>query len=199
MNVATTTRASLLIRLRDADDELAWSEFVEIYGPLVYRYGARHGLQDADATDLVQEVLRQVAGSIGNFVYDPQLGKFRGWLLTITRRALGRLRRQQIRQPAGSGDSRVMAVLKDLPAEEETAFWDEQYRQQIFQWAAEQVCGQFQDSTWQAFWLTAVEGQKPQQAADALGMSVGSVYVARNRVLKRLKEKIRQIDEFESV
>lgn len=171
MSEAATTHVSLLIRLRNAQDELAWSEFVEIYGPLIYRYGSWNGLQDADATDLVQEVLREVARSIGRFDYDPHVGKFRNWLLTIARRVSSRLRRKQNRQPVGSGDSRVMTALRDLPADDDTARWDEEYRRQLFQWAAEQIRTQFRDSTWRAFWLTAVEGQKPQQAADALGIT----------------------------
>lgn len=199
MSEAAATRVSLLIRLRDAQDELAWSEFVEIYGPLIYRYGSRLGLQDADAADLVQEVLREVGRSIGRFDYDPQVGKFRNWLLTIARRQLSRLRRRQNRQPVGTGDSRKMAALKELPANEETALWDEEYRWQLFRWAADQVRSQFRDSTWQAFWLTAVEVQGPQQAADALGVSVGSVYVSRNRVLKRIRQKVSEIDESESL
>ena len=83
MTESPVTRASLLLRLRDPRDVEAWGEFVEVYGPLVYDYGRRHGLQDADAADLTQEVLRAVAWSAGEFRYDPSRGMFRSWLFTV--------------------------------------------------------------------------------------------------------------------
>ena len=80
-----TTRVSLLVRIRDLRDSNAWGEFVEIYGPVVYDYGRRRGLQDADAADMTQDVLRSVAGTIGDFRYDPRRGSFRSWLFTVAR------------------------------------------------------------------------------------------------------------------
>ena len=69
------------------------------------------------------------------------------------------------------------------------------YERQLLEWAAEQIRDQFQPSTWQAFWLTAVEGQPPQAVAETLGMTVGVVYVAKSRITKRLAAKIREIDD----
>src|SRR3954452_16053404 len=83
-----TTRASLLIRLRDAADEAAWKEFIALYGPLVHNYARKQGLQAADAADLSQEVLRAVAGSVGRLRYDPGRGLFRNWLFSLARRKL---------------------------------------------------------------------------------------------------------------
>src|SRR4051812_14481068 len=82
------TRASLLLRLGDAQDGDAWKEFVDLYAPLVYGYARKQGLQDADAADLCQEVLRAVAGAVGRLEYDPQRGAFRNWLFTVARRKL---------------------------------------------------------------------------------------------------------------
>ena len=81
------TRASLLVRIRDQRDGAAWSQFVEIYSPLIYGFGRKHGLQDADAVDLTQEVLRIVARTAERFEYDAKLGSFRGWL-SPTRRGI---------------------------------------------------------------------------------------------------------------
>src|SRR5437763_16203207 len=97
------TRASLLVRLRDPRDEAAWREFVDLYVPVVYGYARRQGLQDADAVDVAQEVVRAVAGAVGRLDYDPQRGAFRSWLWTIVRRKLANWRRAERNRPRGSG------------------------------------------------------------------------------------------------
>ena len=199
MTKAAETRASLLIRLRDAQDEDAWSQFADIYGPMIFSFGRRSGMQETDAADLVQEVMSEVSKSIARFQYDPQSGRFRSWLYRIAKRTAGRLRQKHARQPTGTGDSAMLNALHQLPDahNELEDFWNQQYQRQLLDWAASRIRDQFQSSTWQAFWRTAVEGQPPQAVAADLGLSVGSVYVAKNRVMKRLTEKIREIDEFQ--
>ena len=197
MTKAAQTRVSLLLRLRDARDGDAWSQFADIYGPLIFSFGRRCGMQEADAADLVQEVMGEVSKSIARFEYDPQVGRFRSWLYKIAKRTSGHVQKKQRRQPQGTGDTGMLDALHRLPdthfdAEE---FWNGQYQRQLVEWAAEQIRDQFQASTWQAFWLTTVEGQQPQAVAAKLGMSIGSVYVAKNRSLKRLTAKIREIDD----
>src|SRR5205807_9757390 len=81
-------RASLRLRLRDGHDREAWQEFVDLYAPMVYGFARRRGLQDADAADLMQEVLRAVSGAAGRLDYDPGKGTFRSWLFTVTRNKL---------------------------------------------------------------------------------------------------------------
>src|SRR5437588_1688494 len=88
MGESPATRASLLVRIRDAGDEEAWTEFVEIYAPLIYGFSRKRGLQDADAADLTQEILRTVAHSVHRLDYDPKRGTFRGWLFTVVRNRL---------------------------------------------------------------------------------------------------------------
>src|SRR5262249_35391063 len=131
-----TTRSSLLVRLRDARDGAAWAQFVELYAPLVYGFARKHGLQDADAADLTQEVLRAVAGAAGRLEYDPERGSFRGWLFTIVRNKLrsflaGRQRRWQ-----GSGDTDAQKFLEAVPDQEQN--WDQEYERRLFAWAADQ-------------------------------------------------------------
>src|SRR5947208_6425875 len=99
------TRPSLLVRLRDARDELAWSQFVELYAPLVYGFARKHGLQDADAADLTQEVLQAVSGGIRRFDYDPRRGSFRGWLFTVVRNKLCDSAAARERPGRGTGDT----------------------------------------------------------------------------------------------
>jgi RNA polymerase sigma-70 factor (ECF subfamily) len=185
-----TTRVSLLVRLRDAGDAAAWQEFVRLYAPLVYRYGRRHGLQDADAGDLTQEVLRAVSAAVGRLAYDPARGTFRGWLYTLARHKLCDLRERAGRQPRGSGDSGVRAVLEGQPAPEDEDQWDRDYRETVFAWAAERVRPAVSDTTWQAFWRTAVEGRSGKEVAGELGLTVAAVYLARGRVMARLKEQV---------
>src|SRR5262245_60824978 len=85
MGQAPSTRGSLIVRLRDPKDADAWRQFIDLYGSLIYSFSRKKGLQDADAADLMQEVLRSVAGAAGRLNYDPRRGSFRGWLYTITR------------------------------------------------------------------------------------------------------------------
>src|SRR5215472_3471826 len=87
-NDAMPTRPSLLLRIRDAGDRLAWEQFVSLYAPMIYRFVRRRGLQDADAADVTQEVLRVVAAKAGRLEYDPTRGSFRAWLFTVTRNTL---------------------------------------------------------------------------------------------------------------
>lgn len=186
------TRASLLLRLREGRDEQAWREFVEIYEPLIYRLIRRSGLQQVDAQELTQDALVAVAGAIERGAGDFQQGSFRGWLSRIARNMminyLTRVRPGQ----RGVGGSDFHRLIQEQPGRfeaEETVFDLEQQRQ-VFQWAAAQIRGEFQEATWQAFWQTSVEGRGIAATAEALGLSVGSVYAARSRVMAKLKRTV---------
>jgi RNA polymerase sigma-70 factor (ECF subfamily) len=192
---APATRPSLLVRLRDPHDGEAWRQFVRLYTPLVYRYARRHGLQDADAADLSQEVLRAVTTGVGRLEYDPARGSFRGWLFTVAHRRLCNLLTARRRQNQGSGDSDVQRLLEEQPAQGDRHLWDQDYRQTVFSWAAGQVRPGVSLSTWQAFWETAVEGKCGQEVAARLGMTVAAVYLAKSRVMARLKEQVREWEE----
>jgi RNA polymerase sigma-70 factor (ECF subfamily) len=191
------TQPSLLLRIRDARDKRAWSQFVDIYAPLVYGFVRKRGLQDADAADLTQEVLRAVAASVARLDYDPQKGSFRGWLFKVTRNKMHNFLAARRRHNLGTGGTSAQDLLEAQPEKEEKAAesWDQEYEQRLFAWAAEQLRGSFQDSTWQAFWRTAVEGRNAQVVSEELGISVGAVYIAKSRVLARLREQIRTLQD----
>ncbi|WP_165227001.1 RNA polymerase sigma factor [Aquisphaera insulae] len=197
MRASPDTRASLLVRIRDGRDAEAWSQFVEMYGPLIYDYGRRGGFQDADAADLAQEVLQAVAGAAGRFEYDPARGSFRSWLFTVARTKRLDLAARLARHPRGSGRSSVMEQLGELAGprdgEAEEAEWRLACEQRLVDLAAEQIRGEFREPTWQAFWQTFVEHAAPQEVASRLGMTIGAVYAARCRVLARLRERVRQL------
>jgi RNA polymerase sigma-70 factor (ECF subfamily) len=184
------TRASLLVRLRDPHDHGAWREFVDLYAPLVYGYARKQGLQDADAADLCQESLSAVVGAIGRLEYDPCRGLFRNWLFTLVRRSLSRWRRARASRPGGDNG----ACLEQCPAPD-AAEWEEEWEQRLFGWACARVRRDVSEQTWQAFWRTAALGQAGKQVAADLGVSVAAVYLARSRVLARLKELVRSAQE----
>ncbi|HJT78164.1 MAG TPA: sigma-70 family RNA polymerase sigma factor [Gemmataceae bacterium] len=190
------TRASLLVRLRDPRDEAAWRQFVDLYTPLVYRYARKQGLQDADAADLTQEVLGAVAGAIGRLDYDPARGAFRNWLFTVVRHKLSNWRRAQGVRTPGSGDTTTQRLLEQCPAAEGAEDeWEAEWQDRLFAWACEQVRRDVSATTWQAFWRTAIDGRPGKEVAADLGVSVAAVYLARRRVLARLKEVVRTAEE----
>ncbi len=196
MHESPNTRQSLLLRLRDPADDRAWAEFTDLYGPLIRRVARRGGLQDADAADLEQEVFRAVAGAIGRYDPDPARGSFRGWLLRIARNLLLNLLAARRRHPPGGGGSDAIALLESVPdpAGEDSAVYEAEYRRRTFEWAAAQVRNEFRPATWKAFWRTAVDGEESAAVAEDLGLSVGAVYVARSRVLARIRSKVEEIE-----
>lgn len=185
------TRYSLIARLGRADDEEAWREFLAVYRPLVYRIARRRGLQHADAEDLAQQVFTAVGRAIKNFRPDASRGRFRSWLAKIaqntTINALSRRPRD-----AAAGGTTAFEVLheqlgrSDCPRE----IIELELRRSLFRRAAERIRHEFHESTWNAFWLTTVEGQDIAAAAAILEISVGSVYAARSRIIYRLKREI---------
>lgn len=195
MSQLLTTRPSLLVRLRDAQDSEAWRQFVELYASLIYGLARKRGLQDADAADVTQEVFHKVSTAIRKLEYDPQCGSFRGWLLTLTRHGLHDFLARRKPHHRGSGDSSMQVRLEEQPAcEQEETFWDQEYERRVFAWAVERVRPCFKEQTWQAFWQVAVEGKSSGEAARTLGMTVGAVYVAKCRVQARLRAEIEGLE-----
>ncbi len=192
------TRASLLLRIRDPRDGDAWDQFASLYCPVVLRLAQHRGMQPADADDLAQQVLIAVAGAIDRFEPDADRGKFRTWLRTIARNAIiNALARQVPDRAAGGSD--MIDLLCQLPDSDEiTRTLTLDYRRQIFHVAAEQISGEFEPTTWQAFWDTVVLGKSVSQVAVSMKRSTGSVYTARSRVMSRLKQKVQELDVRES-
>lgn len=174
---------------------MAWGEFVRIYAPLIHAYGLHRGLQDADAADLAQAVLSQFLKAAPQFHYDPARGQFRAWLFTVTRHELLKMGKRLARQTAASGGSEVRQLLEQQPdARTDEADWDREYQWNLFAWAADKVKSEFRDTTWRAFWATAVQHQDVQQISRELGISVGAIYIARSRILARIREEIAKVE-----
>jgi RNA polymerase sigma factor (sigma-70 family) len=185
------TRASLLVQLRDGANHEAWQEFVKLYGPVVYGFARKRGLQDADAADLMQDVMRSVSSAIGRLDYDRNQGTFRGWLFTITRNKVFNFLSARRIRPQGSGDSTTNRLLEThADANDGVDAWEIEYQRRLAALAMDQVKPEFQETTWRAFWLTAVEDQAAADVARQVGLSTGAVYVAKSRVLARLKAEV---------
>ena len=192
MTGSPDTRASLIVRLRRTEDVDAWGEFVDIYQPLIIRVAKKHSLQDADAAEVAQEVLTRVAKAIDRWDPDPKRGTFRGWLYRITRNLTIEFLRGDKRRPLTQDNSAVDWAIENHAVESNGASREFQieYERQMFAWAAEQIETQFQSNTWQAFWLTAVKHESVDSVAKKLSMTRGAVYIARSRVMAKLKEQI---------
>jgi RNA polymerase sigma-70 factor, ECF subfamily len=189
-----TTPLSLLERARHKDPK-AWRQLVELYRPLVLFWCTRGGVATADAEDVAQEVFAAAAAGLERFHHDRPGDTFRGWLRAIARnQVLLHFRRRQ-GQPHAEGGSdawlRLRNVADPLPGpEEESHVVSDLYRR-----AVEQVRSEFEGRTWQAFWLTAVEGRSPAALADELGMRPAAIRQAKCRVLRRLKREMGELLE----
>ena len=180
------TRESLLSQVRDKSNHRAWQEFVDLYRPAVYRIALARGLQHFDALDLVQTVFISVAEAIGEWERRTPQVRFRHWLLRVARNAtINALTRRPPDQPlAGIPVDELLEQIPEQSRETETLVLLE-YRRALFQRAAELVRVDVHPDTWKSFELTAIDGMSKEAAARELGKSVGTIYAARSRVMKR--------------
>ena len=192
------TRASLILRLQDADDVAAWEEFFEIYSPVIFRVGVRRGFQPADAQDIVQEVLISVARSVSQWLERTDRGSFRAWLLRIARNQAFDLINAKATRSLGTDGQVAEQLLASLHANSDlSSVFDIEYHREVFQWAATQVRDSVAQHTWQAFWLTRIEGLSVEEAASKLNLRPGNIYFARSRVMARIKQYVKQFEATE--
>jgi RNA polymerase sigma-70 factor (ECF subfamily) len=181
-----STPSSLVAGLK-AQDPVAWQRLAFLYAPVVMRWCLQRGLQANDADDVLQEVFRTVLSRIGDFRRQGPQDTFRGWLWAITRHKLGDHFRNAARPEAAIGKA-----LDDLPGVVDAPSIAEV--DPLFQRALESVRGQFEATTWQAFWSVVVEERVPAVVAAELGLSPNAVYLARSRVLRRLREELGDVE-----
>ncbi len=187
----SSTSTSLIVRVQ-AGDQFAWQRFSAIYGPLVYSWARRAGLQAEDASDIGQEVFRSVATAINDFRSDPNGGGFRAWLWTITRNKIRDHFRRASGQPGASGGTDAhmnLQELPDSPPSEDSDKGDVELSQ-LSRRALEQVKLEFEDKTWKAFWRVAVEGDSVTDIAADLGVTKWAIYKAKARVVRRLRQEL---------
>jgi RNA polymerase sigma-70 factor (ECF subfamily) len=181
-----TTAVSLLQRLRRPDEPAAWARFVELYTPLLYHWARQRQLQTADAADLVQEVFAILVKELPGFRYD-QHKSFRNWLRTIAFNKWRELRRRQAARPHTGGD----AGLADLAeASCSDTFEEAEYRQRLTARALALMQTEFETATWKAFWECVANDRPAAEVAQELGISKNAVYIAKSRVLARLRQEL---------
>lgn len=184
-----TTSVNLLERVRHREDQAAWERFVALYSPLLLRWAQRAGLPRHDAFDLVQDVLVTLLHELPSFNYRPDRGAFRSWLRTLTvRQAAAR----RVRPPAAA---MTADALSETVASNDEPWEEAEYREFLVRRALEVMKQDFEDSTWRACWEHAVSGRTAAEVGRLLGLSEGAVYVAKCRVLRRLREELQGLLE----
>jgi RNA polymerase sigma-70 factor (ECF subfamily) len=182
----TKTPSSLLERLRQPFDPQAWAQFVALYAPVIFSWARRAGLQEADAADLVQEVLVTLLQVLPTFTYDRHKS-FRRWLRTVTLNKWRKHRKhpanRMVQGPGGEPES--VAVADDLES-----FWEAEYQQHLVQQALRIMRADFQEATWKACWEMVVADRPAAEVATELGMTVGAVYAAKFRVVNRVRHEL---------
>jgi RNA polymerase sigma-70 factor, ECF subfamily len=197
VNFMPTTHASLMVRLKNDSNNVDWHRFVQLYQPALIRWLSSKGLQDSDADDCVQQILLSVTRALDKFTDDGRPASFRRWLQTIARNELINSVRQRSRQPQSNRESHVWQELMNLtqnnPALDSSLQWE--YERQVFIQAAAVVRKSIQESSWEAFWRTTILGQSAAHVANELGMNEGAVYMAKGRVLVRLKQVVFELEQ----
>lgn len=186
------------MRLRDRSDNISWEQFNERYGELLYRYARQRGVSHADAEDVAQEVVMNLFKAMDGFEYDARKGRFRGYLRTAVVHAIGRRAKKEEKQ----GKPLDPQTLDYLQAERESsadARWEQEWRLHRLRWALRSVSSEFEAATLKAFELHALRGMAVEATAAKLDMSKASVYQAKSRVLRRVKEQLALLDPDDNV
>jgi RNA polymerase sigma-70 factor, ECF subfamily len=183
------TRQSLLLRARTGD-EGAWQDLCELYRPLIAGWLRRQSVPDADIDDVVQEIFLAVVRGLPSFSHSGRRGAFRCWLRTIAYNySCDYWKSPARRTVASAGDAAqsALALLED-PDSPLNRYWDDEHDSYVLRCLFEAVELEFEPATVRAFQLVALDGVSAAQAADELGISLTAVYIAKSRVLRRLRE-----------
>lgn len=189
----TSTTSLTLLERAKRNDEQAWEQIVELYGPLVYRLCRVSRIQASDGRDIVQDVFRSVFNNIERFRHDRPGDSFRAWLLTIAKNKIRDYFRARDRHIQAVGGTDMQIHLQELP----TIDWDastDDYNfdsgSNVLHRAIKLIRDDFEDGTWQAFWMSTIEGRQVVDVAQLLGVSKWAVYQAKSRVLRRMRAEL---------
>ena len=193
MALFDSTRATLLLRLRDRTDKLSWQEFHTRYGELLYRYARQRGASAVDAEDIVQDVEMALLKALDGFEYDASKGRFRAYLRVAVVRIMGKRaskeeKRAQVLDPESFD---YMSAVQEAQNDDR---WEREWRMHRLRWALREIAGEFEQVTLDAFQMHALAGKSVEETAETLGISKASVYQAKSRVLKRVKKQFEEQD-----
>jgi RNA polymerase sigma-70 factor (ECF subfamily) len=193
MGPSESTRLTFLMRLRDRADTLTWAEFHERYGQLLYRYARSRGASHSDAEDVVQEVEMYLFKAMQGFEYDARKGRFRAYLRSAVMHAIGRRAHKNARQPAALDPHTFdyVGAERDASGDER---WEREWQLHRLRWAMRCIAGEFESKTLKAFEMHVLADRTVAETAEALGISRDSVYQAKSRVLKRLRQQLETLD-----
>jgi RNA polymerase sigma factor (sigma-70 family) len=199
------TRRSLLSRLKQSNAEESWREFFDTYWRLIYTTALNAGLTDSEAQEVVQETVLNVVRKIKAFRYDPTIGSFKGWLLTMVRWRIGdqfRKRSQQIQRPGSrgatqtSGTSTLERIADPTPINLE-AVWEEEWQRTLFAAALSRVKRQANARHYQMFDLHAVKHWSIDKVAQTLGVSAAQVRLAKHRITVLMRREVARLEKEE--
>jgi RNA polymerase sigma-70 factor (ECF subfamily) len=185
------TRVTLLDRLRDPQDQEAWTEFVGLYGPLLFHFARRRLPQDDDAADVMQEVLSAVLRG----TYQRPSGRFQKWLVTVLLNKIRNFHAARLRRGELSGGTAIGERLEEEPSRSDEEEWDRERQRHLFRAAAERVRVRTNPLHWDVFVRTALDSQSGQEVAGALNMSLSNVYAIKSRLMKEIKDEIQRLGE----
>ncbi|MCC7334002.1 MAG: RNA polymerase sigma factor [Pirellulaceae bacterium] len=179
----------LLAQVQQMDSQ-GWDRLVQIFGPIIYRWCRTAGIDNSDAPDIVQEVFASLVRGIPDFRRLKEAGSFRCWLATITRNCIRDHFRKQTLEQATGGTAGLTRLQQQVELHESTTFTDN-IRSPALRRVLDGVQAEFEVLTWDAFWMTVVDGCPALEVADLTGMSPASVYQAKSRVLRRLRQRLK--------
>lgn len=197
----TATSLSLLAQLKQSSEDVAWNRLVRIYRPLILAWIRRYDLQDSDAEDLVQEVLLAISRDVKTFSHNGRPGAFRTWVRNILVNRLRNYWRQRNRRLTSPGGQEIDQRLTELddPAGQMTMVWNREHDEHVLRELLRVVEPQFEPQTWQAFCKVTLQGQKAKEVAGELKISLNSVFIAKSRVLSRLRQEAEGVVESSSI
>lgn len=194
------TRQSLLVRLKDWEDQAGWQEFFDTYWRLIYGVATRAGLSDAEAQDVVQETLVAVAKKMSGFKYDPSLGSFKGWLLLNVRSRIvehwrrNRSERERLEAnayPPGDGDGpRTNLLERQAAPDVMESTWDEEWTRNLLTTAVERVKAKVSARQYLIFDMFALKQIPLSEVTRALGINAAQVYLAKHRIGRLVRKEV---------
>ncbi len=188
------TRRTLLSRLRDVGDDAGWREFFDTYWRFIYNVARKAGLSEADAQDLVQNVLVSLTKKMPGFHYDPARGKFKAFLMLVVRSRLAEFWRNGAQARERTVPLNPEAVDNaSAPADLELV-WDEEWRRTMRETALERVQQQVSARQFLIFDLAIVRQRPVEEITRALEINVAQVYMAKMRVKRLVEKELRKLD-----
>ena len=184
-----TTRASLIIRIKNRDDSNSWREFDQLYGPLIYRYARSRGLSRDDADEVKSQCMTVVVQQIGAFEYDRAKGGFKNWLRRIAYHKIMDVFRKRRERAAESQEMRVL--VDDDPAPDEV--WEQNWKRSHLKYCVEQVRAEVSPQSYQAFHMLVFDERPVEEVCQELGMNSNRVYKAKSNLIARIREKMLEL------